>query len=265
GSRLEQIAFEKAGIIKPGRPVVSGALAREARPVIEHIAQERGCPLTELNRDFRLEYHPGRAGAQLPRVTVYTPKQSWPPMELGLLGGHQAANAAVVVACVEQLREQGLTIPNSAVAAGLKNVFWPARLEVLARSPWVVLDCAHNTASVEALIDTLNESFEAGRRILIFGSSNDKDIPGMLRLLASQFDLFLLTQFSHNPRATPAAELAQHLSAFSNAPHLICTMPAQAWEIARSMARPNDLIAIAGSVFLAGELRPLLLKETQNF
>jgi dihydrofolate synthase/folylpolyglutamate synthase len=186
-------------------------------------------------------------------------------MELGLLGAHQAANAAVVVACIEELREQGLSIPDSAVAMGLANVFWPARLEVLARSPWIVLDCAHNTASVEALIDTLNESFSASRHMLIFGSSNDKDIPGMLRLLAPQFDLFLLTQFSHNPRATPAAELAQHLSTISNVPHRICTTPAQAWEIARSMARANDLIAIAGSVFLAGELRPLLLKETQNF
>jgi dihydrofolate synthase/folylpolyglutamate synthase len=265
GSRLEQIAFEKAGIIKPGRPVVSGALAKEARPVIERIAQERGCRLAELNRDFRLEYQPGHAGAQLPHVTVHTPKQSWPQMELGLHGAHQAANAAVVVACVEQLREQGLSIPDSAVAAGLKNVFWPARLEVLARSPWVVLDCAHNTASVEALIDTLNESFSASRRILIFGSSNDKDIPGMLRLLAPQFDLFLLTQVTHNPRATPAAELAAQLTAVANAPHRICTTPAQAWEIARSMARPSDLIAVAGSVFLAGELRPLLLAENQNF
>jgi dihydrofolate synthase/folylpolyglutamate synthase len=265
GSRLEQIAFEKAGIIKPGRPVVSGAMAREARPVIERIACERGCRLAELNRDFRFEYEPGQAGAQLPRMTVQTQRHTWPQMELGLLGAHQAANAAVVVACVEELREQGLSIPDSAVATGLANVYWPARLEILAPSPWVVLDCAHNTASVEALIDTLNDSFPPGRRILIFGSSNDKDIHGMLRLLAPQFDHFLLTQFSHNPRATFAGELASLLGEIANVPHRVCPTPAQAWEIARSMARPTDLIAIAGSVFLAGELRPLLLAETQNF
>ncbi|HEV3142542.1 MAG TPA: folylpolyglutamate synthase/dihydrofolate synthase family protein [Gemmataceae bacterium] len=264
GSRLEQITFEKAGIIKPGRPVVSGALAPEARPVIERVAQERHAPLVELNRDFHLEYKPGRIGEQPPRVTIRTRKQSWPEMELGLVGAHQAANAAVVVACVEQLREQGLTIPGQAVAAGLANVFWPARLEVLGRSPWVVLDCAHNTASIQALIDTLNESFPPCRRILIFASSNDKDIPGMLRLLAPQFDYFLLTQFSYNPRAVPASELAAELAAIAPASQRICVPPAQAWELARSIARPGDLIAIAGSVFLAGELRPLLLAETRN-
>ncbi|HLW68014.1 MAG TPA: folylpolyglutamate synthase/dihydrofolate synthase family protein [Gemmataceae bacterium] len=264
GSKLEQIAFEKAGIIKPGRPVISGALAREARPVIERIAQERGCRLAELNRDFHLQYEPGAAGGRLPRVAICTPNQTWPQMELGLMGAHQAANAAVVVACLEELRAQGLTIPDQAVAAGLARVYWPARLELLARSPWVVLDCAHNTASIEALIDTLNESFPPGRRILIFASSNDKDNPGMLRLLAPQFDQFLLTEFSHNPRATPAAELAAILDDIANVPHRICATPTQAWEIARSMARPNDLIVIAGSVFLAGELRPLLLAETRD-
>src|SRR5262249_641166 len=153
GSRLEQIAFEKAGIIKPGQPVISGALAVEARPVIERIAQERDSRLMELNREFRFEYQPGQVGERPPRVSIGTKRQEWGPMELGLLGAHQAANAAVAVACVEELRAQGLTIPDAAVAAGLAQVFWPARLEVLARSPWLVLDCAHNTASIEALID----------------------------------------------------------------------------------------------------------------
>src|SRR5262249_37420519 len=101
GSRLEQIAFEKAGIIKSGRPVVSGALAVEARPVIERMAAERGSRLMELNRDFYFEYQPGRVGEWPPRVSIRTRQQNWSPMELGLLGGHQAANSAVVVACVE--------------------------------------------------------------------------------------------------------------------------------------------------------------------
>src|SRR5262249_17100219 len=131
-------------------------------------------------------------------------------------------------------------------------------------SPWIVLDCAHNTASIEALIDTLNESFPRGRRILIFASSSDKDISGMLRLLALQFDLFLLTQYSHNPRAVPAPQLAQVLAGIADVPHRVCPTPAQAWETARRIARPNDLIAVAGSVFLPGELRPQLLAETRN-
>ena len=80
-------------------------------------------------------------------------------MELGLLGEHQAANAAVAVACVEQLRAEGFSIRDDAVAAGLAGVYWPARMEVLGRDPLVVLDCAHNVASVQALVDTLQTSF----------------------------------------------------------------------------------------------------------
>src|SRR5207248_8531247 len=132
---------------------------------------------------------------QQARVQFSTSRRSWPVMTLGLLGEHQAANAAVAVACVEELQAAGWHIPDRAVALGLAQVSWPARLEVIGRRPLVLLDCAHNVASAEALVQTLQSSFPQARnsrRWLIFAGSSDKDLCGMVDILAPHFGhLFL--------------------------------------------------------------------------
>ena len=149
GDTLAQIAFEKAGIIKPGKPVVSGVLAAEAVPVISRIAAERRSPLLQLGRDFEFSYQSGTLNGISSRVNVRTNRRVWAEMELGLLGPHQAANAATVVTCVEELKCAGLHIRESDVREGLKSVCWPARVEVLSQHPKVILDCAHNGASIQ--------------------------------------------------------------------------------------------------------------------
>jgi dihydrofolate synthase/folylpolyglutamate synthase len=290
GSRLASIAMEKAGIVKPDRPTVSGATASEARDVIAAICRQRRSPLVQLGADFSFRYEPGQvstarapsaereahgqvpggcalgaprsalsASDRRPRVQVVTKRQTWPVMQLGLLGEHQAANAAVAVACIEQLRSAGWHVPDAAVAAGLANVLWPARLEVLSHRPLVVLDCAHNVASAEALAQTLQTSFPPARRLLVFASSNDKDVAGIFRVLAPYFKHAFLTRYGNNPRSVPPDELAGFLQRSSDLPCTVCPIPADAWQAARAMAAPADLICITGSVFLAGELRPLIL------
>ncbi len=197
GDRVAMIAMEKAGIVKPGRPTLSGATAAEARPVIERICRERASPLRQLGVDFHYDYEPGRISArsdQPARVRVRT-RRVWPWMELSLLGAHQAANAALAVACVEQLRAERWTIPDAAVSAGLAATDWPARMEVVGRRPLVVLDCAHNTASADAVVRTLGESFPPCRRLLIFAGSNDKDLAGMFRILGPHFAHVFLTPY----------------------------------------------------------------------
>jgi dihydrofolate synthase/folylpolyglutamate synthase len=189
---------------------------------------------------------------------VRTPRREWRDLELGLLGGHQAANAAVAVACVEELQKTRLSIGEAHVAAGLARVKWPARLEVLGRRPWVVLDCAHNTASVEALVHTLIESFPPSRRVLILAASSDKDVPGMLRVLAPHFDRFLLTRYAQNQRAVAPEQLAAWLKPMRDVPMEIHATASAAWRSAKEHARAGDLIVVTGSVVLAGELRPLM-------
>src|SRR5205823_3960683 len=142
----------------------SGVTAGEAQGVIESICQERNSDLRQLGRDFSYNYQPGKIGksairGQPSRVQITTPQRAWPVMELGLLGEHQAANAAVAVACLEPLRESGLRVEDQAVQVGLARVNWPARMEVLRFEPLVMLDCAHNVASAQALVHTLRSSF----------------------------------------------------------------------------------------------------------
>ena len=263
GSRLASIAREKAGIIKPGRPAVSGATVADARAVIAQVSRERGAPLWQLGVDFRYRYEPGQvtpAGVRRPRVEVVTRGRRWPVLELNLLGEHQAANAAVALACVERLREQGWHLPDATVAAGLAEVSWPARMEVVGRRPLVVLDCAHNVASALALVETLRSSFAPCRRWLVFAGSNDKDLAGMFRVLAPHFAHAFLTRYSDNPRCVPPEQLAELLPAGAGLPATLCPTPAGAYHAARNQAGPDDLICITGSVFLAGELRPLLVE-----
>jgi dihydrofolate synthase/folylpolyglutamate synthase len=177
-----------------------------------------------------------------------------------LLGEHQAANAAVAVATIEVLRDGGLSLPDAAVARGLREVRWPARVEVVSERPAVVLDCAHNVPSAEALVKTLRQSLPvAGAKHVVFAVSADKPYPEMLRVLAGYFDQFHLCRYGNNPRCVPPEKLAEVLADIApGTPFATHATAADAWQSAREATRPDDLVCITGSVFLAGELRPAL-------
>jgi dihydrofolate synthase/folylpolyglutamate synthase len=233
--------------------------------VIEHVCHERRAPLRQLDVDFHYHYEPGRVGngeSRPPRVAVTTGGRRWPALELNLHGEHQAANAAVVIATIEVLRSQGWHLPDAAVSAGLAQVTWPARMEVVGCRPRVVLDCAHNVASARAVIDTLMTSFPPARRLLIFAGSGDKDIPGIFDVLAPHFAAAWFTRYSLNPRAVPPERLVELWQAAGGTGAAVAATPAQALQAARAASEADDLICVTGSVFLAGELRPLLLEAT---
>jgi dihydrofolate synthase/folylpolyglutamate synthase len=271
GNDLASIALEKAGIVKRRRPTISGVLNPEARTVIENICQERHSPLTQLGTDILFDYQPGRVTSDslaAPRVRVTTRSGAWPELELALHGEHQAANAALAVACVEHLRGLGWHIDNASVASGLSSVVWPARLEVVSRRPLVILDCAHNVASAVALVDTLRQTCPAHwgvpgsrQRLLVFAASGDKDIPGILRVLAPHFSHVFLTRYAGSLRCTPPEQLAAILEREAPVPHTVCPSALDAWRTACSQAEPSALLCVTGSVFLAGELRPHMLGE----
>jgi dihydrofolate synthase/folylpolyglutamate synthase len=200
---------------------------------------------------------------------VTTRTRTWPVIRLSLLGEHQAANATLAVAAAEQLREAGLSIRYEDVVVALAEVRWPARIEVVRRAPLVVLDCAHNAASVDALARTLQTSFPdhvgstAGtraRRSLLFGASRDKDLAGMLSILAPLFDRLYLTQYTGSARcASPDALLGAVRTCGLDLPTRAEPDPLRAWQLAVDEAKPDDLICATGSVFLAGELRAALV------
>ena len=278
GDTLSAIAAEKAGIIKPGVPVLSGVVDDEPREVIRRIARQNGCRLIELGVDFDFRYDPPRhleRGPALahfdfvkPRPVVAEPTATNDQIySLGLLGRHQAANAAIAVAAVEELRLGGWTIPEAAIERGLSRIAWPARVEVVSRRPVVVLDSAHNAASIAALVQTLDESFSARRRFLIFAASQEKDLHGMLAELVGRFDRIIFTRYLDNPRGVPPEELLSvgcvlaHTRISSpprvckHTPYEIAATPAEAWAAVRRITAPDDLICVTGSFFLAAEMR----------
>jgi dihydrofolate synthase/folylpolyglutamate synthase len=266
GNSPEEIAREKAGIIKAGRPVLSGVRADGPRRVIADTCNDRGAPLRQIGVDFHYAYTPaliGETQEREPIVHVRTWRRAWHDLHLGLIGEHQARNAALAVAATELLDEIGLPVAETAVRLGLARVYWPARLEILGRRPFAVLDCAHNVASAEALVQAIATSFSltpGARRLLVFAGSCDKDLAGMLRVLAPCFDQILLTRFRDSPRAVPPHELVPLVPAGPVV--TVIHSAAQAWHHARREATERDLICVAGSVFLAGELRLAMTGQT---
>jgi dihydrofolate synthase/folylpolyglutamate synthase len=268
GNTLGLIAAEKAGIIKPGVPVVSGVTVAEPREVIEQIAGERGCRCFRLGREFHAQYRgsdDARAGFDYEENCGSTPI-SLPGLSLAMLGRHQVSNAAVALAAAGRLRDAGWHISEAALRRGIGQVHCPARTEVVRRNPTVVIDAAHNVASVQALLEVLAESFpQAGRRILVFAVSRDKDATGILAKLLPAFDVLVLTRFVNNPRSSEPETLAEQVrellagAALPDRQLLVRPDPVSAWETARELANAHDLICIAGSFFLAAALRPVVV------
>ena len=262
GNTLESIAREKAGIVKPGVPVVSGVTDSEPREVIRQICRERGSPLSELDVDFTFDYRPPRHLERAPSLgeldfssAAAYPQLNLRGLSLRLLGRHQAANAAVGLAVLGELAKAGWKIPENAIRDGLAGVDWPARVELVSRQPAIVLDSAHNSSSVEALVAVLDESFSVRRRLLVFSASQGKDIRAMLRHLLGRFDEVVFTQYLDNPRAVPAPRLATAARKLTDKCCRVCPGPAQAWNEVRALATPDDLICVTGSVFIAAEMR----------
>ena len=262
GNTLAAIAGEKGGIIKPGVPVISGVLAPEAREVIERIAREQGSPMTQLGRDFDATYRPPRhleQAANFAQVDITGQSCDMSGLELPLIGQHQAANAALAVATVLELRRQEWNISDQAVRSGLRNVAWPARIEVLRRHPAIVLDAAHNVASVEALGQVIDESFSAPRKLLVFATTRDKDVRGMLAELLPRFDEVIFTRYHSNPRGVPIEELAALAAELSPLKPHLCPDATTAWQLAQRLTSPDHLICITGSFFTAGEMRAAIV------
>jgi dihydrofolate synthase/folylpolyglutamate synthase len=271
GNTLSAIAGEKAGIIKPSAAVISGVLQDEPREVVAAVAEQHGCRRLQLGRDFSYTYHaagPLDVAGRRPTIDfdyrVADFALSYQGLELALIGQHQGANAAVALAVLVELARSGFVVPEPAVRAGLSTVQWPARLEILARRPLVVVDAAHNVASIEAFMATLDQSFAARPRVLVFATTCDKDVRGMLRALVGRFERIIFTRYQNNPRGMPVAELMALAADLGGQTFQVAADPRAAWDMARRGAQAEGLVAITGSFFIAAEMRPLVIAAVQN-
>jgi dihydrofolate synthase/folylpolyglutamate synthase len=237
GHTLREIAGEKAGIIKPGVPVVSSPQAPEARRVLLARARPFFPRFRVRSRGdvlrFTAEGRAARYGCALPA-----------------LGEHQAANAATAIALVES---SGARISPAVVRRALGKVRLPGRVERVGRRPWVIVDAAHNPVSARALVAALR-SLPRRRTILVFGASADKDVDGMLRVLLPGADLAIFTRAA-SPRAAAPSEL---LRKAGRRPAVAAGSVARALAMARKAAGPRDAVVVTGSFYIAGEALALL-------
>ncbi len=243
GHDLVSIATEKAGIIKPGVPVVSGVVGAGA-PVVAARAAALASPLEILGRDFTLDAE----GDGL----VYRSRQgARGPLTLALRGAHQRRNAALAIRALELAPD--LTPRPAAITSGLADVRWPGRLEVVSREPLVLLDGAHNADGIAALIAEVG-ALAAGRRVrVLFGVMRDKGWQSMLRALGTLADEIVLTR-PRQPRSAAPEELA------AAAPGVVRIRedPAVAYRELLATSAPDDVLLVAGSLFLVGDLLPLV-------
>jgi dihydrofolate synthase/folylpolyglutamate synthase len=267
GNTLAAIAGEKAGIIKRGRPAVSGVRDGEACEAIERVARRRHATLYTLGREFDYEYLAPEAPLVRPeagRVRARTWRSDWGTLELPLFGAHQAHNAAVALATLDVLAGSGLGVDRAAVIRGFAGLQFPARVEVLGEAPWLIIDGAHNVASALALAETLRTSFPPTRRTLVFGTTRDKDLRGQLRALLPLFDTVIATRYVENPRAVAPEDIAAAIDVEGGPTAVIAADPAEALALARRLTSTRELICITGSLFLAAEMRALVLGKAPS-
>ena len=258
GDTLEKIAAEKAGIIKPGRPVVCGAMPEEARRVVHRVAREKGCLVADA-QEFANVTVTGE-GLSGQKLCVETTDQAYGTLRVPLLGRHQVENVATAVTAIDVLRSTArIPFEASAVAEGFSRVNWPGRCEVVKRDPPVILDGAHNPGGAAAFADTLSRVLDGKPVALIIGMCGDKDLAGILRPFRGIAKSIWAVRISNERGVGPEQILRQagnlgwelHEAALPEA-----LREAEAWAVANDGA-----VCAAGSLFLVGEIRELLGRE----
>lgn len=266
GDSLSEIAQEKSGIIKEGVPVVLAPQQREAELVVMEAARAKNSPVIRVGSDWL--FAPGTHDLDHQSLFIWSVgeqalvdayvesggQEEWVPprYEIPLLGYHQVVNAAVSYAAIQVLRQSGVEMSETAIWEGFRQAKWPGRFQVLAISPTVVVDSAHNRDSALKLRIALEDYFPSQPVTLVFGASTDKDIAGMFAELLPRVSRLIVTQAVH-PRAADAEGLAEAGRGYGVLVKKIVPV-ADALEHALEIARPGEVILAAGSVFVVGEI-----------
>lgn len=257
GNTLTEIAAEKGGIIKQGRPVVIAHQKEEPLLALRRIAEDRNAPLIEVDQEYIYQPLWHSLNQQTFSIISRAKKvrgknintRSPLRLSLPLLGQHQVENAATAVAVLDQVRLAGFKITRKNIKKGFSQVYWPARFEILRENPPVVIDSAHNGDSIDRLVATIDEYFPNLPFILVFGASADKSMGDMLNAILPRVELVIATQSLH-PRAASPKELKDILSAYDTQ---VITAPTieEAMTKALTLAGNSKGILVTGSLFIA--------------
>ena len=248
GNSLEEIAREKAGIIKSGCWVVLSPQLEEAASVISDICREKEAKVVQVGKDITWHKTGGDLHHQSLAIEGRTSKYQ---VSIPLLGDFQLENAAASVAALEILASAGFAISAADIAQGLARLKWPGRFQILQQNPTVLVDGAHNVASMRRLVSNIKSYFSYKRIFLVFGTSCDKDIPGIVNELVALSPQVIVTRTAHS-RAAPLSTLAAEFDKRGIEPEIRETV-AEAISRVLYLADKTDIICVIGSLFVVGE------------
>lgn len=257
GSTLKQIAQEKAAIIKPSTEVIFSAPQQaQVCSVIRKNAEKYGSKVFTVGKDIRYKLiSQGVCGEVFSLKGLY---RAWPRLKNPLIGEHQVVNASLAAGVVEYfLKARGIS-SRQPVLKGLAEARWPARFEILRSKPFVVIDSAHNEDSSKKMAETVLRVFPRRKIIVLFGASKDKDIKGILNRLSRISTEIILTKADH-PRSFDFSKGKKRK--FGSTRFQITKNVWEGFKVALQKSQKDDVILVAGSVFLAAEIRKLCIPK----
>ena len=256
GSTIAKIAEEKAGIFKAGIPAISVQQGPEADVVLKRVAEKNGTTLEVTGQSIEFSYRFESSRMQGPhnRVCLTTPNSKFEHLAVPLLGEHQAINCGLALSVIDRLKSRGFAISDAKAMEGLAKTSVPGRMEMLSQMPRVVVDGAHNAASLDAMLRAIGQHIPYDSMVIIFGCCADKDVPGMLERIASGADKVIFTRVNNIRSADPTELAARYVEQYGKMAQVAPTLE-DALAIANRAVTKEDLITITGSFYLVGEAK----------
>lgn len=262
GKTIREIAAEKAGIFKSDTPAVSVAQTPEAKRELKRAAKKANARLmfTGEEIDFSYRVESSRQSGCHARICLTTDRSRFEHLPVPALGEHRALNCGLALALLDQLKDQGMAIDDAKAVEGLASVYLPGRMELVNADPRMLVDGAHNAASIQALMRAVAQHIPYDSMVLIFGCAADKDIEGMMRELATGADKVIFTRAAGNLRAADPHDLARCYDEVCGRVAQVAGTLEEALRTADSAVSREDIICVTGSFYLVGEAKALLAK-----
>jgi dihydrofolate synthase/folylpolyglutamate synthase len=260
GTTLEEVAREKAGIIKEQVPVITGIEDDAILNIVRKMCSEKNCQLYS-HMDYG-SYTKKKSNLDGQIFDIELNDHRYDDLKIPLLGEHQLVNALIAALTIEVLKEKGIKIPNPSVRKGFETTLWPARLEIVQKNPYIVLDCAHNPAGMRALNSSLKGIFSGHRFTFVIGIMRDKDIPKIIEEIISLAHNIIITKPKFERASEPQKieeEVKKHISNV-----IIIEDVKEAIKHAKKNAKKEDVVCITGSIFNVGEAIMALKGKTKS-
>jgi len=256
GGTLDSIAREKAGVFKRGVPIITVEQDPDAMRVLKSEALAASAPLHVTGRDidFSHRFENSREHGPHTRICLSTPTSRFEHLRVPLHGIHQAINCGLALAMLDKLKEGGYKIDLEKARRGLENISLAGRMEMICEDPRIMIDAAHNAASIKVLIQAIGQNIPYDSMVVIFGCNNDKDIEGMLKALQYGADKVIFTR-SNSPKAVYPDDLAEMYTEICGKMCQAALTLDQALQLAKNAVGKEDLICITGSFYLIGQAK----------